>query len=157
MLVDHEIHARGSFIVGYPGETKDTFAETLDLITESGLPYYHPYLFYYSPNTLVHQQREAFGLEGMGLAWKHKTMDAVEASDLMSQMIQRITTAYTDGITYIEEIYKLLRGEGYSPDRIRKLFRLRRDLQLAINGNAGGTEFPPNVENPLNQLKSLML
>jgi len=156
MLADHDIYARGSFIVGYPGETPGTFSETIDLIAESGLPYYHPYLFYYSPNTLIHQQREAFGLEGMGLAWKHSTMDAVEASYLMSQMVQKISTSYTDGITYIEEIYKLLRGEGYSPEAIWKLFQSKRDLQLAANGTSAGNPLSPLVDEKLNQLEALM-
>ena len=66
MLNDYGIVSRGSFIVGYPGETEDTFAETIDFINESGLPYYQPYLFYYTGNTLVHRDREALGLRGLG-------------------------------------------------------------------------------------------
>ncbi len=131
MLNDHGIIGRGSFIVGYPGETESTFMETVDLINESRLPYYHPYLFYYSRNTLIHQEREAFGLDGLGLAWRHHTMDAVEAARLMARMPAEVAPGLTDGQTYIEEIYKLLRGKGYSPDEIRELFRLKRELTLA--------------------------
>ena len=86
MLNDNGIVARGSFIVGYPGETERTFMETVDLINGSRLPYYHPYLFYYSRNTLIHREREAFGLEGLGLAWRHRSMDAVEAAGLLARM-----------------------------------------------------------------------
>ena len=131
MLNDHGITARGSFIVGYPGETEETFLETVDLIRESRLPYYHPYLFYYSRNTLVHREREAFGLEGLGLAWRHNTMDSVEASELMARMPRLIEPGLTDGQTYIEEIYKLLRGEGYAREAIRELFRLKREMVIA--------------------------
>ncbi|MCP4669246.1 MAG: radical SAM protein, partial [Deltaproteobacteria bacterium] len=45
MLNDHGIYCRGSFIVGYPGETRETFLETVDLINKSGLPYYTPYIY----------------------------------------------------------------------------------------------------------------
>jgi len=155
MLNDHGIEGRGSFIVGYPGETVDTFSETLEFINESGLPYYHPYLFYYTGNTLVHQDREALGLRGLGLAWRHDTMDSVEASRLMSQMQQRIDQSFTDGQAYVEEIYKLLRGEGYSRREIKQLFRLKRGLQLSIKGsraNEGSSE----TERVLSELETLV-
>lgn len=157
MLNDHGIVSRGSFIVGYPGETADTFSETIDFINESGLPYYHPYLFYYTGNTLVHQQREALGLRGLGLAWRHNTMDSVEASRLMSHMLERIDRSFTDGQAYVEEIYKLLRGEGYSPAEISELFSLKRRLQLAIKNSQSDKERPSQkVEQILTNLEALV-
>ena len=128
MLNDHGIISRGSFIIGYPGETRDTFFETIDFINESGLPYYQPYLFYYTANTLVHQERQERELRGLGSAWAHETMDSVEASGLLRQMIELIPESFTDGQSYVEEIYKMLRGEGYERKDIRALFRLKRKL-----------------------------
>ncbi len=146
MLNDAGIVSRGSFIIGYPGETSDTFSETVAFINESGLPYYHPYLFYYTGNTLVHNQREDLKLKGLGLAWRHHTMDSGEAAGLMAQMIPRIHKSHTDGQAYVEEIYKLLRGEGFSPQDIESLFRLKRDLLLTIRRhspkNASSQEAP---------------
>ncbi len=132
LLNDHGIISRGSFIVGYPGETHDTFFETIDFINESGLPYYQPYLFYYTANTLVHEERKALNLRGLGLAWAHETMDSVEASHLLMQMIELIPESFTDGQSYVEEIYKMLRGEGYARRDIKDLFRLKRQLQLTL-------------------------
>ena len=132
LLNDHGIISRGSFIIGYPGETRDTFFETIDFINESGLPYYQPYLFYYTANTLVHEERKALNLRGLGLAWAHETMDSVEASRLLMQMIELIPESFTDGQSYVEEIYKMLRGEGYAQGDIKELFRLKRQLQLAL-------------------------
>ena len=132
MLNDQGIISRGSFIIGYPGKTRDTFFETIDFINESGLPYYQPYLFYYTGNTLVHEDRAALNLRGLGLAWAHETMDSVEASRLLMQMMSLIPESFTDGQSYVEEIYKLLRGEGYAQGEIRELFRLKRQLQLAL-------------------------
>jgi anaerobic magnesium-protoporphyrin IX monomethyl ester cyclase len=153
MLNDYGIISRGSFIIGYPGETSDTFAETIDFINESGLPYYHPYLFYYTGNTLVHQEREALGLKGLGLAWRHDTMDSVEASRLMSHMLKRIDRSFTDGQAYVEEIYKLLRGEGYSPKEIKELFRLKRDLRLAIKRGSANRQSSNEIERILSDLQ----
>jgi predicted Zn-dependent protease len=39
---------------------------------------------------------------------------------------------------YVEEIYKLLRGEGYAPEEIRELFKLKRRLQLELKESDGG-------------------
>ncbi len=153
MLNDYGIISRGSFIIGYPGETSDTFSETIDFINESGLPYYHPYLFYYTGNTLVHQEREALGLKGLGLAWRHDTMDSVEASRLMSHMLERIDSSLTDGQAYVEEIYKLLRGEGYSPKEIKELFRLKRGLQLSIKNSRANEPSSREIEGILSDLQ----
>lgn len=156
MLNDHGIYSRGSFIIGYPGETFETFSETVQFINNSGLPYYHPYLFYYSGNTLVHQERDRFGLQGLGLAWSHNSMDAVEASRLMGGMIEKVKGSFTDGQSYVEEIYKLLRGEGYGPDEILGLFKLKRELQLAIRDSDPGERSPREVERILSDLQVLV-
>ncbi len=145
LLNDHGIISRGSFIIGYPGETRDTFSETIDFINESGLPYYQPYLFYYTANTLVHEERKALNLRGLGLAWAHETMDSVEASRLLMQMIELIPESFTDGQSYVEEIYKMLRGEGYARGEIRELFRLKRQLQLTLREH-------PSVRAPSSKL-----
>ncbi len=146
MLNDHGIYSEGGFIVGYPGETPETFSETVDLINTSGLPYYHPFLFYYSKDMLVHKESRKVELEGLGRAWRHKTMDAVMASDLMSQMIRRIGRGFTDGQTGNWEAFKLLRGEGYLPDEIFELFRLKRELHLGIEELDRGGEFSGKME-----------
>lgn len=156
MLNDSGIYARGSFIIGFPGETRETFKETVEFINESSLPYYHPYLFYYSTNTLVHEDRTDYGLRGLGLAWTHHTMDSLEASNLMSQMPRLIPRSYTDGQNYVEEIYKFLRGEGYSPDEILELFKLKRELQMEIEASADPESGPTTVNQILERLESLV-
>ena len=132
LLRDHGIDALGGVIVGYPGETEETFQKTLDLIQESGLPYYHPYLFYYSRSMLVRTEEESFGIQGVGWAWKHNTMDAVQASRLMANMIPALPDAFTDGLQKTWETFKLLRGEGFGPQEIYRLHRLKRDLQTTL-------------------------
>jgi len=138
MLLDNGIEPRGSFIVGYPGETRETFLETIDLINQSRMPYYQPYVFYYSRNTLIHREREKYGLDGLGSAWRHRTMDSAEASALMARMPDLVDPGLTDGQTYIEEIFKFLRGKGYAPGEIKELFRLKRELKLAMDRTGGG-------------------
>ncbi|MFH1479696.1 MAG: radical SAM protein, partial [Pseudomonadota bacterium] len=154
IIHDHGLYCEGGFIIGYPGETRETFSETIDLINTSRLPYYHPYLFYYSKDMLINKEREAFGLVGLGQAWRHETMDAVEASELMSGMIGRIDNGFTDGMTSNWETFKLLRGEGYSADEIYELFRLKRALQLMVDAAGGRQAVSPEMERVLSEIQA---
>lgn len=156
MLNDHGIYSRGSFIIGYPGETENTFSDTIEFINESALPYFSPYLFSYSKRSLVHEEADRFGLRGIGRAWRHDTMDAVEASHLMSQMLIRIPKGFADGLANIEEIYRLLRGKGYSPEKIWEMFRLKRELQLSCKELPLAKPFSPEVIRLLEDLKALI-
>jgi radical SAM superfamily enzyme YgiQ (UPF0313 family) len=140
LLNENSIYGAGAFIIGFPGETEATVQETVDLINSSGLPFYHLNLFYYSSGMAVYSQREEYGLEGLGLAWKHSTMDSVAASELISEMPGRIPNSYTDGLTSTWETFKILRGEGYSPAGIQKLYRLKKQLQQDAGGNMVSTK-----------------
>ncbi|MGD9041830.1 MAG: radical SAM protein [Desulfobacteraceae bacterium] len=156
MLNDHGIYSRGSFIIGYPGETEETFSDTIEFINESALPYYSPYLFSYSKRSLVHEEAGRFGLRGIGRAWRHDTMDAVEASRLMSQMPIRIPKGFADGLANIEEIYRLLRGKEYAPETIWEIFRLKRELQLSGKKSPLAKPFSLEMIKILQDLKALI-
>ena len=148
------IDSLGSFIIGYPGESVETFYQTIDLINRSGLNYYQPYLFYNSKDLLVHEEREKFGLMGLGHAWRHKTMDSVKASHLMSQTVRMIEHGFSEGKVDTWETYKTLRGEGYSRKDIFELFRLKRDLQVALEASGAERPFSQKVECILNKLEA---
>jgi hypothetical protein len=89
---------------------------------------------------LVHKEKERFRLEGLGRAWRHITMDAVTASQLMAQMVRIIDHGFTDGEIGNWETFKFLRGEDYHPDEIFELFRLKRELQLSVEDPKPGRE-----------------
>ena len=140
LLNENSIYGAGAFIIGFPGETEATVQETVDLINSSGLPFYHLNLFYYSSGMAIHSQREEYGLEGLGLAWKHSTMDSVAAAELISEMPGRIPNSYTDGLTSTWETFKILRGVGYSSAVIQELYRLKKQLQQDAGTNMVSTK-----------------
>jgi p-methyltransferase len=156
MLNEHDIKSKGSFIIGFPGETIETFSETIDFINESDLPYYHAHLYSHSNRALVNQEKDRFGLEGIALTWRHRTMNSAEASHLMSQMIRSIPRSFTDGDTHIEETYKQLRQEGYGPGQIYELFRLKRDLQLSLEDWGAHRPFSPKIDQILTKMELLV-
>jgi radical SAM PhpK family P-methyltransferase len=80
----------GSFIVGFPGETRETVDETLTFIREYKPDYYRAQLWYCEAGTPIERQREKYGIEGDGFVWKHATMDSLEAMDHIDRMFLSI-------------------------------------------------------------------
>lgn len=78
-LRDRGIVTVGSFLLGFPGETERTVAETQRFIAEAGLDYYYIQPFYYLHHAPVHQRAAELGLEGKGLFWSHDTMNSRQA------------------------------------------------------------------------------
>ena len=80
LLEKYNIFSLGAFIIGFPGETKETLENTKRFIEESGLTFYFLQEFYYLHNAPIHLEKEKWELEGEQLKWKHKTMNSQEAT-----------------------------------------------------------------------------
>ena len=155
-LNDHGIYGEGGFILGYPGETPDTFAETVDLINSSKLPFYQPNLFYYSKDMLVNEDKDKFGLSGLGLSWRHNTMDSAEASRLMVDMIQRIEHGFNEPQVSVWETFRLLRGEGYRPEEIYELLKLKRSLKQTLEASSPRQGFSAQANEILQRTEAIV-
>ncbi|PIS47767.1 MAG: hypothetical protein COT17_01655 [Elusimicrobia bacterium CG08_land_8_20_14_0_20_51_18] len=85
------IAAHGNFLVGYPGETEDTLAETGSFIKKSGLDtvYFSPLRI--RPGDIPACADAEGGLVPEGSKWKHATMDSAgaekEAEILVKEML----------------------------------------------------------------------
>ncbi|MFH1935035.1 MAG: radical SAM protein [Pseudomonadota bacterium] len=155
-LNDHGIYGEGGFILGYPGETSITFTETVDLINSSKLPFYQPNLFYYSKDMLVNEDKDKFGLSGLGLSWRHNTMDSAEASRLMVDMIQIIEHGFNEPQVSVWETFRLLRGEGYRPEEIYELLKLKRSLKLTLEASSPRQGFSARVNEILKRIEAIV-
>jgi radical SAM superfamily enzyme YgiQ (UPF0313 family) len=124
-LRDEGIVTCGSFIIGFPGETDDTVAQTQEFIENSGLRYYFIQPFYYLHHTPVHKQAAKFGLTGNGLLWSHDTMESTAAVAHVNRLFREV-----EGSIWVNPDYTLwevafLRSRGYSLELID---RYRRDV-----------------------------
>jgi radical SAM PhpK family P-methyltransferase len=85
-LKQNNITTFGNFIIGFPGETRSTVADTIHFIEESGLDFFRVQLWYCEPITPVWRQREHYGLKGASFEWQHNTMDSKTACDMIEEI-----------------------------------------------------------------------
>jgi radical SAM superfamily enzyme YgiQ (UPF0313 family) len=85
----HGLFCHASFIVGYPGETVETYEDTLEFIEKARPDTVNLGQFRVEHDTIVYGRKE-FALEGLGMTWKHKTMDSQMADHLVAQGNERL-------------------------------------------------------------------
>ena len=90
LLNQYEIASTASLIVGFPGETDETFKETFQFIEECKPTFFRSHMWYYDHTAPIGQQREKYQLEGEGLDWSHTTMDSDRAYTLNNKLFFEI-------------------------------------------------------------------
>ncbi|MCP3876381.1 MAG: radical SAM protein [Desulfobacteraceae bacterium] len=153
----NEIYGEGGFILGFPGETIDTFEDTLDLVNSSRLPFFQPNLFYFSKEMGVADDQDKYGITGLALTWKHNTIDSAQASELMVKMVDEVKYGYHEPQVSVWETFRLLRGEGYSSKSIYKLLGYKSDLRKSFKNSEGHPPFSNDIETTLDQFKELVI
>jgi radical SAM PhpK family P-methyltransferase len=82
-----QLHQRGimtfaSLICGFPGETRQTFRNTLDFLEQTGPDFFNVQLYYHDVRSPIARKSLEFQIEGAGYNWRHRTMDWREAAEL---------------------------------------------------------------------------
>jgi len=90
LLKEYQITTHGNFIIGFPGETLETFNETLGFIKNSGLDFFRVQLWYYQHFTPIWKEREKFKIQGESFEWKHADMDSQSAADLIDKIFLEV-------------------------------------------------------------------
>lgn len=80
------IITHANLIIGFPGETEETFEETFSLIEDARPDFFRAQLWYADPVTPVWKHKEEYGINGQGFNWSHKTMDYHRACDMIDKM-----------------------------------------------------------------------
>lgn len=110
LLKEYEIITYASFIIGFPGETKETLQDTFRFIEETEPAFFSAALWYCHPLAPIYQEREKFQLKNSQFEWSHATMDVNTACDLTEEMFLRVKNSIW--VPYhnfnIEAIYYLL-------------------------------------------------
>jgi anaerobic magnesium-protoporphyrin IX monomethyl ester cyclase len=85
------VRTHASLVIGFPGETLETFRETVSLIAEARPDTFRAQLWYADPITPAWERREAYGLKGATFNWSHRTMDSATACDLVEEMFLNVS------------------------------------------------------------------
>jgi p-methyltransferase len=136
LLKKNNIITMAAFIIGYPGETDETIEKNIAFIENSGIDFYTLKEFYYMKHTKIYENRDAFGLTGLGTDWSHSTMDYKIASSKKAEMFKRIKNAiFIDPDTslwHIEYLYE----QGFSFEKIKNVQReINKIMQKQMDGN----------------------
>jgi p-methyltransferase len=124
-LRSRDILTFGSFIIGFPGETDETVAETTEFIQETGLDYYRAQLWYCEAGTPIERQRDAWSIKGNGFKWSHRTMDSVAAMDHIERLLlSTIEPQWLPGWSFDFWIIPYLIGRGLTREQFHRFVAL---------------------------------
>ncbi len=140
-----------SFVIGFPGETAETIENNISFLDECSVDFYSTKEFYYMQHSAVHQNREKYGLEGMGNNWKHNTMDSRTASEMKVHMFKAIkNSVFIDPDTSLWYL-AYLNDQGFTTDQIKDVQQVINKMMLReIEGDFG------NKDEELAQLKQII-
>lgn len=127
MLKKYGILTFCSFVVGFPGETRESISDTVKFINKTGLDFCNLCFWYCSKLAPIWGKREQYKLEGEGYDWKHLTMDSKTADDLMEEMTLSIDDQQTSMIRdgrFDMEIVPFMVSRGMSVKQLKEFLRV---------------------------------
>lgn len=130
-----------SLIMGFPGETAQSVANTIDLINSSKPTFFRGEIWFYNHRSPIHKEKEKLAMEGNGYQWRHATMDWEQACDMVMNLFTKV-----NGSTWLPMydmdfwILPYLRGKGMSFDQIKQFIGLCSQLLSAELGTANGSQ-----------------
>lgn len=90
-LHKNHIISYASLMIGFPGETEETVIDTINFIRETKPTFYDLQVWFYEKSVPIAKEKNYYRLEGYGYSWKHKDMDSLRASEIVTNTIQEIT------------------------------------------------------------------
>ncbi|MGH3932874.1 MAG: PhpK family radical SAM P-methyltransferase [Pseudonocardiaceae bacterium] len=138
LLKRYDILTFGSFISGFPGETAETFAQTVDFIQRTELDYYRIQPWYCEPGTPIFARREELGIKGEGFRWSHPTMNSSESIDRIEQAFLEIgESQWLPQWSFDFWIIPYLAGRGLTPERFRRFMQSANEMLALEIGSVG--------------------
>src|SRR5260370_19152029 len=80
-LKKQDIHLHANFIVGFPGETEESAEKIVHFLDDMEIPFCTVCTWVYIPSTPIGERAREFGIQGMGIEWKHDTMNSQQAQN----------------------------------------------------------------------------
>jgi p-methyltransferase len=129
LLKEYDIITHASIIIGHPGETEQTARNTIEFLMDTQPDYYAMQLYFHDPKAPIALKTDQYRIEGKHYAWKHKSMDWQEASDIIDAAIETITeSAVLPVLSYNVESLVYLMARGLSPNTIKSFTGIASEM-----------------------------
>jgi len=97
-----------NFIIGFPGETRESVDRTLEFVSGAGLDIVSFSGFSLRGASAAWKLRERLGLEGYGTSWRHGTMDSDESREHVRRAIEAVRSIPGASIGMLHLLVQLL-------------------------------------------------
>jgi radical SAM PhpK family P-methyltransferase len=134
-----------SIIVGFPGETEDTFANTWRFLEETSPTFYRAEVYYHYTNVPIAKRSEELGIKGTGYSWRHRTMDWTRACELVREIYARLRGPIVlPGYMFDFWALPYLTGKGFTVEQIKGFTAIAQ--RMVVRGFDGPQEIPDAAE-----------
>ena len=136
----------GNLMIGFPGETAETVAETVEFIKTSGLDFYRTQSWYYDHSTPIAAEKEKYGLEGQNFEWRHKTMDSHRVCDYVEEIILTLEEPIRWPMYHFEwpNIFQL-NHKGFTFEQVKRFLKSFNNGVKEKLREPGRTEVSPGI------------
>ncbi len=114
LLNKYGIPTFAAYIIGFPGETLETWGETLSFIEEYKPTFNSFSVWHCTSDSPIWSKRDDYKLSGLGYNWRHETMDVTEACSLYNELYSVPQNFIVNQLAYEDVILMLNSGLNIS-------------------------------------------
>jgi p-methyltransferase len=121
-----------SIICGFPGETRETLAHSIEFIEESKPTFFNVQLYYHDRRSPIARRSEEFAIKGGGYSWQHRGMDWRLAADLAKGAFRNVRGSVPLSL-YNFSIWSLpyLLSKGTTMQELVEFGKITREMLVA--------------------------
>jgi radical SAM PhpK family P-methyltransferase len=141
-LRQRDIKTFASIICGFPGETPETAAHSIEFIEETQPTFFNVQLYYHDRRSPIAKRAEEFAIKGGGYSWRHRGMDWRLAAELAKGAFRDVRGSVPLSL-YNFSIWSLpyLLSKGITMPQIIEFGEITREMLVAgfddVEGDMG--------------------
>lgn len=127
LLREYDITTFALFIIGFPGETKESVKDTENFIKTIRPTFYYINTWYCDTLTPIWNERERYKIIGKDNSWSHMTMNSEIAKRLVKE-VEKNVKGYTTKLNVQSNYIFQVMNMGIGLDRVRQVLNNRYEV-----------------------------